>query len=99
MVDIFESDLEFDWDQGNLEKNWIKHQVSQKEGESVFQDPHSLLSPDHSHSQTEIRYQLVGKSALKNILSIIFTLRQNKIRIISARNANKKEKAFYEQKK
>jgi uncharacterized DUF497 family protein len=99
MADIFESDLEFNWDQGNLKKNWLKHQINQKECESVFRDPHSLLTPDYSHSYTEVRYQIIGKSDLKNVLSIIFTLRHYKIRIISARKANQKEKAFYEQKK
>ncbi len=91
-------DLIFDWDQWNIQKNEIKHGISSVEAESVFFDYKNKIFEDIKHSDTEKRYIIFGKSAYYNILMIAFTIRKNKIRIISARKASKKEKAIYEKK-
>lgn len=96
MSDIFDSELEFDWDQGNLDKSWLKHQVSTQESQQAFLDPRAFLTPDSKHSTTEPRHQLLAQTVSGKYLAIYFTLRQNKIRIISARPMSRKEKIQYE---
>ncbi len=91
----FEGNLEFDWDKGNLEKSWLKHGVSQKESEEAFLDYLALISDDPTHSQIEARWLLLGKTNNK-LLAIIFTLRNKKIRVISARPMGSKERQKYE---
>lgn len=86
----------FDWDKGNKDKNLKKHGIINEDAESVFLDNRSLLAEDLEHSKFEDRFQIIGKSDHNNLLSIFFTVRSEKIRIISARNMNKKEKNIYE---
>jgi len=87
----------FEWDEGNSSKNWEKHKVSQKECEYVFSHNPIVLS-DLTHSQKEDRFIAIGKVD-KRYLFIIYTIRNNCIRIISARDQNKKEKMFYHNKR
>lgn len=87
----------FEWDKGNEEKNWIKHKVTAEEAEEPFFTEDYLILEDESHSSKhEERYILLGKSKQLKILFIVFTIRGEKIRIISARGADKKEVLFYE---
>lgn len=86
---------EFIWDKGNLDKSRQKHGVTPRESEEVFLDENLKIQDDIVHSQTEPRYIALGKTQENKILFIIFTLRQNKIRIISARKAGTKEKNLY----
>lgn len=90
----------FDWDQGNTRKSIEKHNVSQLEAEQVFFNRPLLLLHDTKHSQEEARYHALGKTDLERMLHITFTLRNNEalIRVISARNMHRKERAYYEQK-
>ena len=85
----------FDWDDGNRDKNWIKHQVSNVECEEIFFNIPLLIADDRKHSQTEKRYYALGKTNAKRELFIAFTLRENKIRVISARDMSKKESEIY----
>jgi uncharacterized DUF497 family protein len=89
----------FDWDDGNARKSLDKHGVDQKEAEEVFLDPMILVLEDLKHSQEEERFQALGESAAGRRLHITFTLRDNgtKIRVISARQMNRKERSLYEQ--
>ena len=89
----------FDWDSGNIDKNWQKHQVKNEECEQIFFNKPLLVIADKIHSQTEIRYYALGKTFSSKFLFIVFTTRKNKIRIISARLMNKNEHKIYEQKK
>ena len=83
----------FDWDQWNIQKNEIKHGVSILEAESAFYDTKYKLYEDIKHSsKTEKRYIMYGKSIENKILMVGFTIRNNKIRIITARTASKKER-------
>jgi len=89
----------FDWDQWNIQKNEIKHGVSSMEAESVFFDIAYKLFQDIKHSTAkESRYLLYGKSLENRVLMIGFTIRQKKIRIITARPASRKERDIYEEK-
>jgi uncharacterized DUF497 family protein len=87
----------FDWDENNHEKNWEKHGVLASECEEVFFNLPLLLQPDPSHSQKESRYYVLGHTVLDRRLFIAFTVRENKIRVISARDMSKKERHIYEQ--
>lgn len=84
----------FDWDSGNRSK-CAKHGVSVEEIEAVFQGP-VKISPDAAHSRHEPRYQAVGKTPPGRYVFIVFTLRNEKIRPISARYMHGKEIQIYE---
>jgi len=89
----------FDWDDGNNLKSVAKHSVSQAEAEQVFSDERLLVAVDVKHSQDEARYQAMGKTIAGRMLHVTFTLRddQSKIRVISARDMSRKERAVYGQ--
>ena len=80
----------FDWDDKNHEKNWDKHGVLASECEEVFFNLPLLLQPDPSHSQKEPRYYVLGHTIVGRRLFIAFTVRGDKIRVISARDMSKK---------
>jgi len=86
----------FDWDAGNTDKNWIRHRVSASECEEVFfNDP--LIVKTKSHS-SEARHAAFGRTDQGRLLTVIYTVRGNKIRIISARDMSRKERRNYGQK-
>ena len=87
----------FDWDDSNRDKNWEKHQVLASECEEVFFNMPLLLQSDDAHSQKEPRYYVLGHTIAGRRLFIVFTVRDDKIRAISARDMSKKERAIYEQ--
>ncbi len=87
--------LEFEWDKGNIEKN-LKHSVAEKEAEEAFLDEGKVIYKDKLHSEKEERFILLGKTKKIRLLYLVFTKRKNKIRIISARDINKKEVEIYE---
>ena len=91
--------LSFDWDSGNIEKSWIKHKVSYKQTEEVFFNKPLRIFEDIRHSQKENRFIALGITNKNRKLYIVFTIRNQKIRIISARNQSKKERKLYVQKK
>jgi uncharacterized DUF497 family protein len=98
MIDI-EQIAGFDWDDGNSRKSADKHDVSQTEAESVFFNDPLIVVEDTKHSEREQRLNALGKTAQDRPLHITFTLRQNgsTIRVISARDMNRKERKIYEQ--
>lgn len=87
----------FDWDEGYLDKNWIKHQVSNSGREEVFFNFPLLLADDKQHSQEEQRYYVLGQTNANRRLFIAFAVRENKIRVISARDMSQKERDPYAQ--
>lgn len=88
--------VEFVWDKGNKEKSWVKHKISQQESEEVFFDEEKKTFRDKLHSKGEERFRIVGKTREERLLFVVFTIRRNKVRIISARDINKKEVKLYE---
>lgn len=85
---------EFDWDKGNNEKNWLKHRVTIKECEKILLNK-PVMAKDSKHSLNEVRYSALGKTSKGRFLSIFFTIRDSKVRVISARDMSKKEKIKY----
>jgi uncharacterized DUF497 family protein len=98
MVDLGEISG-FDWDAGNSRKSNEKHDVSQAEAEQLFFNTPLLLLSDDKHSQKEARYHALGKTDSARMLHVTFTLRGGGklIRVISARDMHRKERAVYEQ--
>jgi uncharacterized protein len=86
----------FEWDKGNLDKSLEKHGISPNEAEEAFNNDPLLLNRDLKHSGGEMRYIALGKTDVRKMLFISFTIRKKKVRIISARKMNKKERAIYE---
>ncbi len=86
----------FQWDKGNSLKSWLKHHVSEGEAEQVFSNQPLLLVMDIGHSQEEARYRALGYTDAGRVLFIVFTVRKNLVRIISARDMNKKERVDHE---
>jgi uncharacterized protein len=86
-----------DWDAGNARKN-ERHGVTQVEAEDVFFDPRLLLVPDPRHSQDEARLHALGETSVGRRLHVTFTLRYEGtlVRVISARDMHRKERAVYE---
>ncbi len=95
---IFIKVKEFQWDKGNKNKNWLKHKVSNQESEEAFFDKKVKILKDILHSNKEKRFILLGKTKKERLLFIVFTIRDKKIRVISSRDANKKEVKLYEKK-
>ena len=91
----FNNYTDFEWDKGNIDKSYQKHGITPNEAEEAFLDEKAIVLRDINHSLKEKRYWLIGKNISKKLLFIAFTLRKKKIRIISARKANKKEKNIY----
>jgi len=81
----------FEWDESNRDKNWIVHQVSVGECEEVFFNFPLLLKSDPAHSQAEDRNYVLGQTNVGRRLFIAFTVRNHKVRVISARDMSKKE--------
>ncbi len=86
----------FEWDEGNREKNWIRHQVTNIECEEVFFNVPLLIENDEKHAKAEERYYLLGRTHQNRILFVAFTIRNEKIRVISARDMNRKERKIDE---
>jgi len=95
MIEIIEP-KRFQWDHGNERKNPDKHNVSQVEAEQVFFNQPLLLLEDKAHSQREMIFHALGRTDNNRKLHITFTIRENKIRVISARPMHKKERKSYE---
>ncbi|MBI5619454.1 BrnT family toxin [Candidatus Gottesmanbacteria bacterium] len=87
--------IEFEWDKGNIGKP-KQHNVEQREVEEAFFDKQTVIYSDVFHSREENRYILLGKTKSNRLLYIVFTYRKTKLRVISARDINKKEVCFYE---
>jgi hypothetical protein len=95
MKELFDKCTGFNWDKGNSMKNWLRHQVSQGECEQVFFNEPSIFMDDVKHSQKELRWFLLGITDSERLLFIVFTIRKDLIRVISARDMNKKERVIY----
>lgn len=95
MIVPFFSVTSFEWDEHNREKNQTKHGVAPEECEEIFFNLPLLLQEDSKHSQQETRWYALGKTRKDRRLFIAFTMRHNKIRVISARDMSKHERLIY----
>lgn len=88
----------FDWDKGNIEKNWLKHKVSPIESEQIFFNEPLIILDDPKHTISEKRFAAFGCTDAGRLLAVIFTKRGKLLRVISARDMNRRERKFYEEK-
>ena len=86
----------FQWDEGNAEKNWIKHKVSGDECEAVFFNEPLLVALDVEHSHAEPRFYALGQTDEGRLLFVVLTVREKLIRVISARDMSRRERKEYE---
>ncbi len=86
----------FEWDDGNIYKNEKKHGIKWQEIEEVFFNEPLLIYEDFKHSKDECRCYALGKTDEEKMLFVVFTKRNKKIRVISDRKMNKKEREIYE---
>ena len=87
----------FTWDKGNRDKNFNKHKVTNEECEEAFFDSRKRISGSSRIVDGEERYILVGKTKSERLLFVVFTVRDHELRVISARDLNKREWRLYEE--
>jgi len=97
-VKLFAQLTGFEWDAGNNCKNQ-KHGVSAAEAEHIFFNKPIIVTPDVAHSPTEPRFRALGSTNEGRRLTVIFTIRSGNtlLRVISARDMHRKERAIYDQ--
>ena len=88
---------EFEWDTAKAASNLKDHKVSFDEASTVFGDSLAMLMADPDHSQQEERYLLLGASLQGRLLVVSFAERPPKTRLISAREATRRERRQYEE--
>jgi uncharacterized DUF497 family protein len=85
----------FQWDAGNAEKNWLSHGVTTTECEQLFFNRPLIVAPDVAHFKVEDRYYVLGQTDAGRELFLVFTVRGEMIRVISARDMSRKERKVY----
>jgi len=88
--------MRFEWDDNKAESNAAKHGITFEEAVTVFADPDLLFTEDTQHSQGEEREWAMGITESGLLVVVVFTMRGEQIRIVSARIATKKEQQSYE---
>ncbi len=86
----------FDWDTYNSDKIKTKHDVTPVECEQVFYNLPVMTGDDEKHSRSEDRFYALGQTDSGRLLFLVFTVRKDKLRVISARDMNKKERKVYQ---
>ncbi len=87
--------MEIEWDSDKADSNLKKHGVSFEEAATALLDPMALAQEDAA-SEDELRWVLIGMSAQLRLLTVVYTLRrQDRVRLISARRATRKEARNY----
>ena len=96
MKNIFDLFAGFQWDEGNINKNLYKHNVENWECEQIFFNESLIVLDDPKLPLSEKRWAAFGKTDADRLLTIIFTKRGEMLRVISARDMNRKERKYYE---
>ena len=96
MAEVLRGVKEFQWDEGNSGKNERKHGVTDRESEEIFFNK-PLVIARSVRGSPEIRYAALGKTYGSRLLAVVFTIRANRIRIISARPMSRSERELYEE--
>jgi uncharacterized DUF497 family protein len=87
----------FEWDDGNSDKNWRRHEVHQAEAEQALLNTPLVVGATGKRRDVEPRFIALGQSDTGRLLAVVFTVRANRIRVISARAMSKKERNLYGQ--
>lgn len=85
----------FEWDRHNSENIWTKHGVSPSEGEQFFFNLPLIINDTVKYTEGEDRFYALGRTDTNRQLFVVFTVRANCIRIISARDVSRKERNVY----
>jgi len=94
----FPESKSFDWDKGNINKNWDKHRVHHLECEEIFFNEPIITKVEKGGVPQEERVSALGVTNEGRFLFVVFTIRRGKIRVVSARDTNKKERKIYHEK-
>jgi uncharacterized DUF497 family protein len=87
--------MDVEWDPKKAASNLRKHGVSFDEASTALLDPNALTQPD-ADSSGEERWILLGMSSKPRLITLVYTLRSaDRIRLISARKATRKEAKYY----
>ena len=89
--------MQFEWDVAKARSNESKHRVTFAEAARVFADPLAAIFDDIDHSEQELREIIVGHSEKQRLLVVSYTVKGDIIRIISARQATRREQRDYEE--
>jgi uncharacterized protein len=89
-------DAQFEWDAAKATANLEKHGVSFREAREIFDDEFMQLMYDDDHSDAEDRFVAIGMSKTWKLLIVVHTIRNDRFRLISARNATNSERRTYE---
>jgi uncharacterized DUF497 family protein len=85
----------FDWDEVNRAKSWEKHGVTAPESEQIFFNKPLVLGSDEKHCPKEARFYALGQTDTGRLLFVVFMIRNNLIRVVSARDMSRKERRVY----
>ena len=89
--------MEYEWDPEKDRTNQAKHGVSFAEASTVFLDPLQVTVVDERHSIGEFRFRTIGYTVTNRLVIVAHTDRDDRIRIITAREASARERRQYEQ--
>jgi uncharacterized DUF497 family protein len=87
----------FEWDEGNAAKNWLRHEVQQAEAEQALLNTPLVVNVTTRHGASEPRFIALGQTDVGRLLTVVFTIRGTRIRVISARAMSKPERKIYGQ--
>lgn len=93
--DLLEGLEGFDWDAGNSDKNWLRHDVRRTEAEQVLLNAPVVVKATTKHGSAEPRFVALGQTETGRLLTVVFTVRRPRIRVISARAMSKAERRIY----
>ena len=89
--------MTYQWDPNKARSNMRKHRVQFSDAVAVFEDE-SAITVEDEHENEE-RFATIGSDTLGGILVVVYTWRDESIRIISARKATARERKIYEEQK
>jgi len=92
----FRSAVGFEWDEGNSDKNWVAHQVTQAECEQIFFNLPRVVGRQAGKKPGEVRYYVLGQTDRGRLLFLVVTIRRQRLRVISARDMTAKERKAYD---
>ncbi|MGH9252970.1 MAG: BrnT family toxin [Vicinamibacterales bacterium] len=85
----------FEWDDGNSDKNWLRHEVRQAETEQALLNTPLVVNATSSHGGAEPRFIALGQTDAGRLLTVVFTVRGTLVRVISARAMSRTERKIY----
>ena len=94
-MELVEAVEGFEWDAGNSDKNWKRHQVTQAECEQIFANLPLMLTTTTNLGELESRYFALGRTDAARELAVVFTVRGKRVRVISARPMSRRERKEY----